>query len=50
MFNAHDEPESPYEGACLRYESDSRMRVRVTCLIKVYDDPDLPMRERVVEM
>ena len=24
VFNVHDEPESPNEGACLRYESDSR--------------------------
>ena len=24
MFNVQDEPESPNEGACLRYESDSR--------------------------
>ena len=43
MVNVHDEPESPYEEACLRYESESRNE-GACYMFKIYDEPESPSK------
>ena len=43
MFNVHDEPESPNEGAYLRYESDSRNE-GACYMFNIYDEPESPSK------